>query len=88
MTNPQMPIKAIPSSQASQEIYHPETFILFYIKGPSHQVMSKHFVFAGSVRDAIERGKRHCEQMSYRFIRVQPFFSNLEDDERRNAQQS
>ena len=85
MTNTQsMPVKAIPTSETSS----PETFILFYIKGPSHQVMSKHFVFAGLIRDAIERGRRHCEQMSYRFIRVQPFFSNLEEDERRNAQQS
>lgn len=65
----------------------PETFILYYIKGPDPHIKQKHFVFAGEMKDAIQRGKRHCENMSYRFIRVQPFFSSLDEDEKRNANQ-
>lgn len=61
-----------------------ETYVLYFIQGNTHQMKQKNFVHTGNRRSAIARGKRHCEQMSYRFIRVEPFFSNLEEDERRH----
>ena len=58
------------------------TFVLYFLHGGNHHVRQKNFNFSGKKEEAIARGKAHCEIMGYRFIRVEPFFSNLESDER------
>ena len=73
----------IPSKMATPIPASPQTFCLHYIHG-GHQVKTKYFSFNGTKEQAIARGKRHCELLSYRFIRVDPFFSNLDADEKRN----
>ncbi len=78
--------KQIESSLSAPLPADAETYCLYYIQGSNHQVKQKNFVGTGGLGVAITRGKRHCETMSYRFIRVQPFFSNLEADEKRNSE--
>ena len=63
-----------------------ETYTLYYIQGGNHNVKQKNFVFTGDKSSAISRGRQHCEILNLRFIRVEPFFSSLEADEKRHQQ--
>jgi hypothetical protein len=41
------------------------------------------FIFEGDLKKAVTRGRRHCEAMNYRFIKVRPTIVDLDDRERR-----
>ena len=60
-------------------------YILYYRHGNTQHTDWKHFNFKGSFRDAIERGKAHCQKMNLRFISVKPFLSDLVADEARHV---
>lgn len=45
--------------------------------------LAKQFFHKGEFPQVIQRGKSHCEKMSFIFIRVQPFLSDLSADEDR-----
>lgn len=59
-----------------------QTFTLIYLHGRNHNALFKHFHFSGTLKEAVERGKKHCEVMGYRFLRIDPFISDLDGDER------
>lgn len=61
-------------------------YTLFYIRGNAHHLYSKTFFHQGEFKSVIERGKRHCDAMSYRFIKVIPFISDLVADEKAQAE--
>jgi hypothetical protein len=83
-----LPLASVKNQNSLDSVFAPETFVLYYIQGNSHQVKQKFFTFVGDRGAAIARGKRHCEQMSYRFIRVENFYSSLEADEKRHTDNS
>lgn len=57
-------------------------FILSYIHGGNAAIRRKNFFHSGDKKSAIQRGKDHCNTMGYKFIRVDPFFANLDEDEK------
>lgn len=61
-------------------------YILYYLRGGLHASQQKHFFHSGTFREVIDRGKRHCDTMSYRFISVKPFISDLSLDEKQNEE--
>lgn len=54
-------------------------YILYYRKG--NEVLTKHFLFKGPLKGAIERGRRHCNLMGYVCMFVRPFIIDLEHQE-------
>lgn len=76
------PQKAItpsaPFSTGNSESY----YTLFYRQGRNPHPMTKNFHHIGSLRDVVDRAKKHCEVLGARFVRIEPLFSNLENDER------
>lgn len=61
------------------------TFILYYRYG-AQKPSDKVFEHVGTLRDAITRGKQHCETMDFRFIAVRPFIVDLDDQERQRTE--
>lgn len=59
--------------------------VLFYIHGNSRHIQNVNFIFHGSFKEAIARGRQFCERMGWKFIKVEPFLTNLEDREKRNS---
>lgn len=57
-------------------------YTLYYRKGNNPHAMTKNFYFAGSLREVVERAKKHCETIGGRFVRIEPFVSDLAQDER------
>lgn len=53
---------------------------LFYSQGTHRD--DKIFPFKGGLKDAITRGRKHCEVMGYRFIMVRPGIVDLDHQER------
>lgn len=43
----------------------------------------KQFRFNGDLKSAIEEGRRHCQEVGFRFLDVTPFLSDLQSDEER-----
>ena len=61
------------------------TFILYY-HFRAAKPLDLVFTFDGNLPEAIERGKKHCTVMNYRFIKVRPFIVDLDEREaRRNV---
>lgn len=64
-------------------------YTIYYLRGGAHQTHQKNFFHSGGpteMRVIIERAKRHCEVMSYRFIKVTPFVNDLKHDEKLAAE--
>ena len=55
-------------------------YILYYRKG--NEVLTKHFLFKGPLKDAIKRGRDHCVNMGYTCMFVRPFIVDLEHQEK------
>lgn len=60
-------------------------WVLHYRQGQNPSPMQKNFESAGTIARIVDRAKRHCDAMGYRFIKVQPFLSNLQTDENQAA---
>lgn len=58
--------------------------VLFYIHGNSRHIQNVNFSFNGTFKEAIARGRQFCERMGWKFIKVEPFLTNLEEREKRN----
>lgn len=43
----------------------------------------ENFVFAGNLSEAVDRARRYCSVMRYKFVYVNPFFVNLDEMEER-----
>lgn len=46
-----------------------------------HVLQDKVFRFDGDLKNAIVRGRQHCDKMGYVFIQVRPFIVDLEHQE-------
>lgn len=61
-------------------------YILTYVQvsRTGGHFVEKHFQHEGGFKGpqgAIERGKRHCQRMNYRFMNVRPFMNDLDLEE-------
>jgi hypothetical protein len=66
-------------------------YILFYRQGnnPYPQfLMFHHASGSRDMRPVVERAKKHCELMNYRFTNVRPFLVDLDEAESRALGQS
>ena len=63
-----------------------QIFVIYYIQG--RQVQQKFFNFSGTLKEAVERAKKHCEVMGLRWLRLDPFISDLDADERFRTENS
>ncbi len=61
-------------------------YVLFYIHGGNPHPRTKNFFCDGDMKKAIQMGQNHCTNMSMRFIRVEPFFSDLTAEEKRHSE--
>ena len=58
-------------------------YTLYYRQGNNPHPMQKNFYSTGAnLRETVDIAKKHCENMGIRFIRVQPFISDIRADER------
>jgi hypothetical protein len=48
-------------------------------------LITRNFNFVGALPQAIDRAKMFCEKMRYKFIHCQPFLLNMEQLEKRRA---
>lgn len=71
-------VPSVPIPNGTSDSY----YTLFYRQGRNPHPMTKNFHHTGSIRDVVERAKKHCEVLGARFVRIEPLFSNLENDER------
>lgn len=58
---------------------------LYFRAGSNPHAMTKHFFLEGDIRDVVTRAKKHCDTLGYRFIRIEPFISDLALDERKHT---
>lgn len=56
---------------------------MYYIQGNNPNARFKIFEFSGKLSDAIERGKRFCEVIGARYVRVETLVSSLSAEEKR-----
>jgi len=57
-------------------------YVLFYRQGQNPHPQELHFYYGSfDMRVVVERVKRHCECMNYRFVNVRPFFTDLDKEE-------
>ena len=57
---------------------------LHYRKGNNPHPMTKNFWHEGSLREVVERVKKHCETLGERFVRLEPFVVDLNLVERQH----
>ena len=62
-----------------------QLMVLYYRHGNNPRTQDMFFIWPGEFKKAIDRGRQFCERMSWKFISVRPFLSNLEDIEKRNT---
>jgi hypothetical protein len=61
-------------------------YILFYRTGNNPRPLEKYFEIenpAGDMREIINKCKDYCDQTGFRFVKVERFLSNMEDDIRK-----
>ena len=59
----------------------PRYWILYYRFGNVPQ-LTKGFRLDGGIQEAINRGRKHCDLMDYKFLLVRPMVVNLDYQER------
>ena len=92
-TSTQSPVTtSISNLKITQSPSHPITeenkknlYTLFFRAGNNPHAMSKHFFLSGELRDVVLRAKKHCDTLGYRFVRIEPFISDLAADERKHT---
>lgn len=57
-----------------------------YFKHRGRAPLEKVFPFQGTLKDAIERGQKHCIAMGYGFIIVKPYEVDLDEQEKLKKQ--
>lgn len=58
---------------------------LYYLHSNNPRSQSINFQYNGSFKEAINRGRTFCEKMGWRFLKVEPFLTDLDDREKRAA---
>lgn len=63
-------------------------YTLYYRQGQNPHAQFLFFYFSSSdIRKVVDRIKRHCEVMNYRFVSVRPSFVDIDADEKRATNQ-
>jgi hypothetical protein len=58
-------------------------YTLFYRQGNNPHPLQLNFILKTTeMRVVMERTKKHCDLMNYRFVRVQPFMTDLDRAEK------
>ena len=60
----------------------PTLYVLYFRQGRNPHPMVKYFFFKGNIKEAMTRTQNHCETMGVKFLRVEPFLSNLDAEEK------
>lgn len=55
-------------------------YILFFRTGMNPRPQEKYFERQGNLQSAVAYAKRYCELLNYRFVHVQKFISDFDDD--------
>jgi hypothetical protein len=63
----------------------PKLWILIYHFGATFP-NTLNFPFDGTMTEAMQRAREHCDVMGYRFIKIRPFIVDLDDRERRKKE--
>lgn len=64
-------------------------YTLYYRKGNNPHAMTKQFYSTGKdLMETVTIAKRHCENIGARFVRLEPFLSDLLKDERQHMGQT
>lgn len=67
---------------ASDDSPIPTQYLLYYRKTSSpHPEFISFFMKTTNMRKVMERARRHCEVMNYRFVQVVPFVVDLDKTE-------
>lgn len=74
-----------PTSKPGQPSTPFDNLYTMNVLGQNHKPEIIVFRFKGSMPDAIERARRHCEIIRRRFISVVPFITDLDASEERFA---
>ena len=62
-------------------------FVLYHLHGNNPRSQAIYFQHPGPFKVAIDRGRKFCEKMGWRFLKVESFLTNLDDREKRQAEQ-
>lgn len=73
------------ATKDSGKTSEPQLYVLFYRHGvnPGCQKGFKH---NGDLRSAVERAKKHCEIMNYRYVFVRPMICDLVAEEKQKME--
>lgn len=77
---PSLPVD-LKDALPEDEVDFDNIFILYYRQGTNVFPLTKFFHFKGSLKQAMDRGRQHCDAITGRFLRVEPFLHNLTEDE-------
>ena len=80
INKPQTTVAIYPAAATLESLH-----VLFYRHGNDPRTQSINFSFPGTFKGAIDRGRRFCETMGWKFIKVEAFLTNLEEKESRLA---
>lgn len=82
---PSLPLKNSPDpimvGVMDDDIEFDEIYVLYYRRGTNPFPEIKHFHFKGTLKQAMDRGRQHCDNIVARFLRVEPFLHDLTEDE-------
>lgn len=79
-TQPLSPAKLNPKELEGKK----SLWTLYYRKSNNPHPMTKNFWHEGSLREVVERAKKHCETLGERFVRLEPFIVDLALAERQH----
>ena len=70
------------AAATEESVAIPVQYILYYRKTSSpHPEFISFFMKTTNMRKVMERARRHCEVMNYRFVQVAPFVVDLDKAE-------
>lgn len=78
-------LAATPGLPVLPKVDFSKLYYLQYIESrkTSSHIITRWFLFDGVFKDAIMRGKLHCERLGLRFLIVRPFLTDLAMEEQR-----
>lgn len=60
-------------------------YTLYFRRGSNPHPQVKNFFMNGTMQEVVARAKKHCEVLGCRFVRIEPFISDLAIDERQHT---
>lgn len=74
------PVPALPHPPLAIDLS--KFWIMSYRHG-MNATLSKNFYFNGSLKEAVERARKHCDIMNYQYYFLRPLVVDIEAEERR-----